>query len=243
MGISGGNANRGSTSTAAASAAGAGDGADFFFLVALFLVFFMEAAAMPAQQHRRASKRAHAMIGMKNPEEPEAVEPELAWEPEESSEVNESNDAEDIKEAEEAPEEPDEESHGVNVVVGVSVGMAGGTVVATTSFFFLSLGASVGSLAWVPATAPPTIAAAPAVAPTPMPIFSANVRPFGAGAGAATTTGAQGLLTGVGLATGADGATVPQGLAAAARPMMVSNTATRNDAMARRRLVVCFEGL
>jgi len=168
---------KGSTTT---SSAAAGAGADFFFLVALFLVFFAEAAAMPAQTHRMASKRHHAMIGMKNPAEPEAVEPELAWEPEESPEINESNDAEDIKEAEEAPEEPDEESHGVSVVVGVSVGTAGGGDVVP----FLTAGPFVGSSVWVPTTAPDTMAAAAAAVLTPIPIFSGKVNPF-AGAGAA----------------------------------------------------------
>jgi len=213
-GIRGGSNGSTMTSSTAAGAA-AGAGADFFFFVALFLDFFMEAAAaMPTQQHNRANRRTHAMTGMKEPAEPDVSEPELAVEPEESSEVKDFNEPNDIKEAEESPLEPDEESHGVRVVVGVSVGTGGGTVVATASFFFFS-GAGV-AWAWVPATLPPTIAATPAAAPTPMPIFSGNVNPFvGAGAAAAT------------------GATVPQGLAIAlAWPQMLSNTATRNDTMA-----------
>jgi len=43
--------------------------------------------------------------------------------------------AKEFNEPEESPLEPDEESHGVRVVVGVSVGTAGGTVDATSSFF------------------------------------------------------------------------------------------------------------
>jgi len=55
--------SKGATSSAGSGAAGAG--ADFFFLVAFFLDFLEEtAAAMPMQQHSKASRSAHATIGM-----------------------------------------------------------------------------------------------------------------------------------------------------------------------------------
>merc|ERR1740130_2603255 len=81
---------------------------------------------MPMQQHNKAIRSAHAMIGMLDPEEPESTEPELAWEPEESPEVKESAEPEvkDSNDAEEAPLEPDEESHGVTVTAGAAVGAA-----------------------------------------------------------------------------------------------------------------------
>jgi len=64
---------------AGAGAGGAGAGADFFFLVAFFLDFFMEAAAAtPMQQQHKAPRRTQAMIGMYDPAEPEWTEPKLA---------------------------------------------------------------------------------------------------------------------------------------------------------------------
>merc|ERR1719345_127760 len=78
---------------------------------------------MPMQQHNKAIRSAHAMIGMLDPEEPESTEPELAWEPEESPEVKESSEPEvkEFKDADESPLEPEEESHGPTVVVGAAV--------------------------------------------------------------------------------------------------------------------------
>jgi len=71
--------NRGSESTSGSGtctgAAGA-FGAAFFF----FLVFLGPAAAPPAapqMRQQQASKRSHCQICMKDPEEPDAVEPEL----------------------------------------------------------------------------------------------------------------------------------------------------------------------
>jgi len=186
--------NGSTTTSSTGTGAGAAAGADFFFfLVAFFLV--PEAAAMPTQMHRMASKRTHATIGMKDPAEPEAVEPELAWEPDESPEVKDLMEAEETKELMEAeevmeaeepevkeskePKEPDEESHGVNVVVGVSVGTAGaGVVVTPASLGFL--GPFVGSAVIVPTTAPVTMAAAAAAVPTPTPISSGRVNPAAA---------------------------------------------------------------
>jgi len=63
-GMRGANGINGSNSTLGSAAAGAGAGADFFFLVALFLVFLLEAAAMPIQRHSSARRRTHAMTGM-----------------------------------------------------------------------------------------------------------------------------------------------------------------------------------
>jgi len=116
--------SNGATSTSGSAAAGAGAGAAFFFLVALFLDFLAEAAAaIPTQKHNSASKSAHAMTGMYDPDEPESTEPELAWEPEESPEVNESREPEvrEFMDADESPLEPEDESHGVTVVVGATV--------------------------------------------------------------------------------------------------------------------------
>merc|ERR1719149_282861 len=130
------------------------------------------------------------MIGMQNPAEPEAVEPRLAWEPEESPEVNDCNDAE------ESPLEPDEESlHGATVA-GAAVGAAASFALTTAG---LTIGASgSGVVAKAPAM-PPATAAAPAAAPTPMPIFCTSVKPSFL---AATTGTAQGF-------TGADAAAKP----------------------------------
>jgi len=116
---------------------------------------------------------------MKEPAEPDASEPELALEPEESSEVKDFKAEEatiDIEEAEESPLEPEDESHGVSVVVGVSVGTAGGTVVATLLLTSFVVGAAV--VASIAPTTPPTIAAPAAATPTPMPASSAIVKPF-----------------------------------------------------------------
>jgi len=175
--------NGSTTTSSTGTGAGAAAGADFFFfLVAFFLA--PEAAAIPTQMHRMATKRTHAMIGMKNPAEPEATEPELAWEPDESPEVKESNEPKaeeperlDFNEAEESEEEPDEESHGVSVVVGVSVGTAG----ALTADFFVGFGVVVTAIGTPIAIAVPTPApmaiGTPAPTPTPMAIFSSFVRP------------------------------------------------------------------
>jgi len=119
---------------------------------------------------------------MKEPAEPDTAEPELALEPEESSEVKDFKAEEatiEFKEPEESPLEPEDESHGVSVVVGVSVGTGGGTVVATPVFFLFSsfvVGAAV--VASIAPTTPPTIAAPAAATPTPMPASSAIVKPF-----------------------------------------------------------------
>jgi len=112
--------SKGATSTAAASsvAAGAGAGADFFFLVALFLDFLEAAAAAPRQAHNKPTRRIHATMCMKNPEEPDLVEPELATA--ESLEANESNEAELSNEAEDSPMDPEEESHPCSVVAGAT---------------------------------------------------------------------------------------------------------------------------
>jgi len=201
--------SKGATSTSG-SAAGAGAGAAFFFLVALFLDFLEEAAATPMQQSNKPIKRTHAMIGMQNPAEPEAVEPRLAWEPDESPEVKELKESDeppiDANDAEESPLEPDDESlHGATVVgaaVGATVNFAlNSGVVAKTS------GSGV-VLAKAPAM-PPATTAAPAAAPTPMPIFCGSVKPSFF---STTTCGAQGSTAG----------------AAAAKPTSkLNNTAVR----------------
>jgi len=201
--------SKGATSTSG-SAAGAGAGAAFFFLVALFLDFLEEAAATPMQQSSKPIRRTHAMIGMQNPAEPEAVEPRLAWEPEESPEVKELKESDeppiDANDAEESPLEPDDESlHGA-AVVGAAVGAAVNFALITGG----ATGASVGgAVAKAPAMPAPATAVADA-ALTPMAIFCSNVKPsFLAGA---TTGGAQGSTGG----------------AAAAKPTnKLSNTAVR----------------
>jgi len=55
---------------------------------------------------------------MKNPEEPDLVEPELATA--ESLEAKESNEAELSNEAEDSPTDPEEESHPCSVVVATT---------------------------------------------------------------------------------------------------------------------------
>merc|ERR1719424_93862 len=143
------------------------------------------------------------MIGMQNPAEPEAVEPRLAWEPEESPEVKDPEEPEvnDCNDAEESPLEPDEESlHGATVA-GAAVGAAAVSFALTTGATTagLTIGASgSGVVAKAPAM-PPATAAAPAAAPTPMPIFCTSVKPSFL---AATTGTAQGF-------TGADAAAKP----------------------------------
>jgi len=202
--------SKGATSTSG-SAAGAGAGAAFFFLVALFLDFLDEAAATPMQQSSKPISRTHATIGMQNPAEPEAVEPRLAWEPEESPEVKELKESDeppiDANDAEDSPLEPDDESlHGA-AVVGAAVG-------ATVNFVLITggaMGASVGGapVAKAPAMPAPATAVADA-ALTPMAIFCSSVKPsFFAGV---TTCGAQGSTGG----------------AAAAKPTnKLNNTAVR----------------
>merc|ERR1719272_641381 len=143
---------------------------------------------MPMQQHNKAIRSAHAMIGMLDPEEPESTEPELAWEPEESPEVKESAEPEvkDSNDAEEAPLEPDEESHGVTVVVGAAVTIsfaltaaAASAAAAAAALSFAAAASDVAAPAMPPANAamPPANAAVPAAAPTPMPIFCSSVKP------------------------------------------------------------------
>merc|ERR1719424_72889 len=110
--------SNGATSGKAADAAGAGAGADFFFLVALFLDFLEAAAAPPRQAHNKAMRRIHATMCMKNPEEPDLVEPELATA--ESLEAKESNEAELSNEAEDSPTDPEEKSHPCSVVVATT---------------------------------------------------------------------------------------------------------------------------
>jgi len=114
--------SNGATSTAVASsaAAAAGAGADFFFLVARFLDFLEAAAAAPRQAHKRPMRRIHATMCMKNPEEPDLVEPELATA--ESLEAKESSEAELSQEAEDSPIDPEEESHPCSVVVVATAG-------------------------------------------------------------------------------------------------------------------------
>merc|ERR1719424_1759395 len=114
--------SNGATSGKAADAAGAGAGADFFFLVALFLDFLEAAAAPPRQAHNKPMRRIHATMCMKNPEEPDFVEPELATA--ESLEAKESSEAELSKEAEDSPIDPEEESHPCSVVVVTTAGAA-----------------------------------------------------------------------------------------------------------------------
>jgi len=200
--------SNGATSTSGSAAAGAGAGAAFFFLVALFLDFLAEAAAaIPTQKHNSASKSAHAMTGMYDPDEPESTEAELAWEPEESPEVNESREPEvrEFMDADESPLEPEDESHGVTVVVGATVTISFAAIFGAATSTALPSDSGSGVVTNAPAT-PAAIAAAPAVAPTPMPIFCANVSSFLAGA------------------AGAPGATVAQGLPAAARPRRLTKT-------------------
>jgi hypothetical protein len=62
------------------AATGAGAGAGDGFLVTFFFGFFFPPAAAPApppMQRQQASRRSHCQICMKDPEEPDAVEPEL----------------------------------------------------------------------------------------------------------------------------------------------------------------------
>jgi len=179
--------NKGATSTSG-SAAGAGAGADFFFfLVALFLDFWEEAAT-PMQTHDKAMRSTQATTGRQNPAEPEAVEPRLAWEPEESP---------DVKEADEPP------LHGATVV-GAAVGAAVSFAMITGATGAATSGSGAG-VAKAPAM-PPAIAAAPAAAPTPIPIFCGSVKPF-LTALTVKTVGAQGSA-----GTGAAGVTVTPGV-------------------------------
>jgi len=87
-----------------------------FFFVGFF--FFEANAAPPALRHKHndAAKKNHSHTFMKDPDEPEAWEPELsALEPDfkEDPAFSES----DTNESDEVPLEPEEESQGVNVVV------------------------------------------------------------------------------------------------------------------------------
>merc|ERR1719424_1325655 len=126
------------------------------------------------------------MIGMQNPAEPEAVEPRLAWEPEESPEVREPEEPEvnDCNDAEESPLEPDDESlHGAAVGAAVSFALITGATAGG--------GASVAGAAVVKAPAMPAPATAVAdAALTPMAIFCSSVKPSLL---AATTGTAQGF--------------------------------------------------
>merc|ERR1740117_567792 len=179
--------SKGATSTSG-SAAGAGAGAAaFFFLVPLFLDFLAEAAATPMQQSNKPIRSTHAMIGMQNPAEPEAVEPRLAWEPEESPEVKESDEPPiDANDAEDSPLEPDDESlHGATVV-GAAVGAAVSFALTTGATGTTTIGSGV--VAKAPAM-PPATTAADEAATTPMAIFCGSVKPA---LGATTTGGAHG---------------------------------------------------
>merc|ERR1719272_79857 len=158
---------------------------------------------MPMQQHNKAIRSAHAMIGMLDPEEPESTEPELAWEPEESPEVREPAEPEvkDSNDAEESPPTPDEESYGPTVVVGAAVGAAVSFALTTGA-----TGSGSGVVVAKAATMPPAAAAAAAAAPTPMPIFSGSVKPLltgATGAGVIVAAGTLGVVVGRGLTTGA----------------------------------------
>jgi len=138
------------TGSGAAGAAGAGAGADVldFFLVFFFFLPLSAAPPPAAKQNKRAPKSNHCQISKLNPDEPEAVEPELPAEPEMSLVLDISTDPEDTEfaelrelkefieprnDAKEFPEplespEPDEESHGVCVTVVAGAGV-------TTSVF------------------------------------------------------------------------------------------------------------
>jgi len=166
--------SKGATSTSG-SAAGAGAGAAFFFLVALFLDFLEEAAATPMQVSNKPIRTTHARIGRQNPERPRAVEPRLAWEPEESPEVKESEEPEvnDSNDAEESPLAPDDESlHGATVV-GAAVGAAVSFALTTGGGGACVVGAAVAKAPAMPA---PATAVADA-ALTPMAIFCSSVKP------------------------------------------------------------------
>merc|ERR1719424_1426978 len=131
------------------------------------------------------------MIGMQNPAEPEAVEPRLAWEPEESPEVKESDEPPiDANDAEDSPLEPDDESlHGATVV-GAAVGAAVSFALTTGGTY--TGGAGVVFAALTAPAMPPPIAATPAAAPTPMATFCTKVNSFLATTTGAVTFGAQG---------------------------------------------------
>ena len=166
MGNKGANGTNGST-----SATGAGAAAAFFFLVARFLDFFMVAAIAPRTAHNKASNKIHNQMDMLKPEEPDAAEPRLPTEPDESPVLRES----EFKEAEEAPLEPEEESHGVVVAA---------TAVAALKFapiFALRAGGAGGTSVVANAPAMPPATPAPTAAMlTPMPTFSATVKGFAA---------------------------------------------------------------
>jgi len=72
--------NRGSKSTSGVGS-GTGTGAAAFGATFFFFFGFLEPAAAPPAppqtRQQQASKRSHCQICMKDPEEPDAVEPEL----------------------------------------------------------------------------------------------------------------------------------------------------------------------
>jgi len=109
--------NNGSTTGAAPPLAPPPAGAaDAFFLV--FFGFFFDIAAAPAREpNANNAKSGHNQLAIKEPEEPDWLEPMLL--PDAEPEFNEdcALSESDAKELEESPLEPEDESHGVIVVV------------------------------------------------------------------------------------------------------------------------------
>lgn len=123
------------TATGAGSGMGGGGIGGLDFFVVFFPPFILKAAAPPAaakQQQKQQTRRVHCQICKYKPQLPEAVEPRLFPEAEESlaleppsNEPPEFEKSMDLKDAEDPPEpELALESHGVIVVVKVKSGFA-----------------------------------------------------------------------------------------------------------------------
>jgi len=119
-------------------AAGIGRGLGLFLppLGFLFIAATPPAAARIKQQHTKQTARVHCQRRKKNPDEPDAAEPDVSVEPDTSLSLDPSSrefEEEDFQDPEEAPEAPEDpkldapESHGVIVVATTPPG--GATVV------------------------------------------------------------------------------------------------------------------